>query len=247
MSLLNHDRSTLTVDEWGLLSNVVHAYDEQNLAVRTQWRFKEQSSLPAKLRSKPTSTLELIGLYFEAMQPFIERAPHFHSATSDIRKTIVRNNMHGIGAFNSLLAAAEANVYDNENHVLICNDIYGIEYVAESYRVMKRIEPNRTLVKLLLVVLAFSSNCSIVSYDRSGDFASTPTVYMLHMIQNQNLFVTMLWKYLLYQYGHAGAVRRFDCMIKNYLDTLNRMNANVSTIHWQMIDDIVEKTAQLVT
>ncbi|CAF4084464.1 unnamed protein product, partial [Adineta steineri] len=64
----------------------------------------------------------------------------------------------------------------------------------------------------------------------------------IHLIRIQNIFVTMLWKYLTYQYGYMGAVKHFDHLIKNYLDLLNRINANVSTQHWEMVDIIVEKT-----
>ena len=35
-----------------------------------------------------------------------------------------------------MFAAAEANVFDNETHVATCNEIYGADYVKESYRLL---------------------------------------------------------------------------------------------------------------
>ncbi len=62
------------------------------------------------------------------MQPFIERSPYFSSLSTDIRRLIIQNNLHGLGSFNTMLAALEANVFDNENHVARCNEIYGVDF-----------------------------------------------------------------------------------------------------------------------
>ncbi|UJR09463.1 hypothetical protein I4U23_013701 [Adineta vaga] len=242
LSLLNNDRSTLTFDEWGLLSNIIHAYDEQELLVRTQCSLREQSSLPPKLRVKKHNTLDLIGSFYAAVQPFIERSTYFHNLPSSLRRVIIENNLCGTGAFNSFMTATEANVYDNEDYISICNEIYGVEYVQVSYNIIKRIESNRTLLKLMLIVLAFSSNASLVSFDQSIKLTNRSTIQSIYLIRIQNVFVTMLWKYIVYQYGFVEAVRRFSCLVKSFLDTLSQIERNVSTQHMKMVDDIVEKT-----
>ena len=244
LSLLNNDRSLLTIEEWNLLSNTLHAYDEQNLVIRTQHCLKEQSSLPPKLRTKQMNTLELIGSYYLAVQPFIERSPYFSTLPLDIRKIILENNFSGTGGFNTMIAAAEANVFDNENHVARCNEIYGTDYVRESERLLTRFEPNITLLKLFLMVLMFSTHCSLVLYDHSIESINRSSTKSLDLLHIQNIFITMLWKYLVYQYGHEDAIRCFINMIKNYLDVLNHMHENVSQQHQKMVDNIIEKTTQ---
>jgi hypothetical protein len=187
----------------------------------------------------------LVGSFYTAIQPLIERCPYFHSLPTDIRKIIIQNNLNGTGGFNSMFSAADANVFDNDAYVVACNEIYGEEYVKVSRRLITKIESNRTLLKIMLMVLAFSSNCSIVSYDYST--SSVDVSLILHITRIQDIFVTMLWKYLVYQYGFAEAVRRFTYLIKNYLDVLNRIHANNSAQHWKMVDIIVEKTTHLLT
>ncbi len=247
LSLLNHDRSILTVDEWNLLSNIIHAYDEQNLIVRTQCRFKEQATLPPKLRSNITNTLELIGLYYTAMQPFIESSSHFHASSADIRRIIIQNNLSGIGSFNAVVAVAEAKAYDNDYYTATCNEIYGVDYVQNGYQFMSKMEPNRILLKILLMILAFSTNCSLVTYDHSINFINISLNNTLHLIHIQNIFITMLWKYLVYQYGHRDAIKRLIRLVKNYLDVLNQMHDNISQQHWKMVDNIVERTTYSLT
>jgi hypothetical protein len=237
----------LTVDEWNLLSNIIHAYDEQNIVTRTHCSFKEQSSLPPKIRSKTSNTLELIGFFYTAIQPFIERSPYFHALPRNLRQFIMQNNLNGTGGLNSLLAATEADVFDNEVHTTMCNEIYGSEYVKASRRLMARLETNRNLLKLMLIILAFSSNCSIVMYDHSINLTNASAINSIYLIRIQDIFVTMLWKYLVYLYGYDNAVKRFDHLVKNYLDTLVRIDENLSTQHWKMVDTIVEKTTHSLT
>jgi hypothetical protein len=173
------------------------------------------------------------------MQPFIERSPYFHNLSTDIRRIIIQNNLNGIGSFNTMLAALEANVFDNENHVARCNEIYGVDYVKESYRLLMKIESNRTLLKIILMILAFSNNCSIVTYDYS---IKPITISSYQLFYIQNIFVSMLWKYLIYQYGYVDAIRCFVRLVKNYLDVLRRTHENVSRQHYQMVHTILEKT-----
>jgi hypothetical protein len=176
------------------------------------------------------------------MQPFIERSPYFYTLPTDIRRIIIQNNLNGTGSFNSVLASAEANVFDNEIHIAACNEIYGTDYVKEAHRFLSRMESNRTLLKIMLMIFAFSSNCSIVTYDYTINFINSSTINTLYLFRIQNTFIIMLWKYLLYQYGYVDAIKCFVRLVKNYLDVLTRTHENVSKQHWKMVDNIVEKT-----
>lgn len=239
---MNHDRSNLSYDEWNLLSNIIHVYDEQNLALRTQLTLQKQTSLPLKIRSKASYTLDLIGSFYTAVQPLIERTSYFRALSDDMRRVIVQQNMVGAGTFNAMIAAIEGNVYDSEDHISVCNEIYGKEYVAESYRVLQRLEPNRTLLKIMLMILLFASNSSIVIYHHSiyTQIYEQSVARTMYLLQIQDIFVTMIWKYMIYQYGFMEAVKRFSIVVKNFLDTLKRMDDNNSNQHWQMVDVIVD-------
>jgi len=247
ISLLRKDNSTLTFDEWNLLSNVIHAYDEQNLIIRIQSALREQSSLPPKIRSKISNTFDIISLFYNAIQPFLKSFPHFYNLPIDTRRILVQNNLNGIGSFNSLFAASEAKILDNEFCIAICNEIYGADFIKESQRLMTRIESNGTLMKMMLAILAFSSNCSIVLPDRMFNLRNTLTTDSIVLIQVQDTFIILLWKYLVYQYGFIEAIRRLNNLVKYYLDLLNRINEINNKRHVEMVDVIIEKTTQELT
>ena len=238
----------MSFDEWNLLSNITNAYDEQNLIIRTQLALKQQASLPPKLRSKQSHTLDLIGSFYTAIQPFLERSPYFNDLSPAIQQLVIRNNLNGTGSWNSMYATAEAKLFESASYIVNCNEIYGADYIRETQRLLDRMESNGTLIKIMLTILAFASNSSIVSYDQSVaaiDQSSERSALVLFRIQDT--VITMLWKYLVYQYGYSQAVRRFDHLVKNYLDLLDRINANVSTQHTRMLDNILKRTTQAIT
>ena len=142
-----------------------------------------------------------------------------------------------------MIAAIEGNVYDSEAHITVCNEIYGEEFVAESYRVLQRLESNRTLLKIMLMILLFASNSSIVIYDPLiyAQLSEQSIGQTIQLLRIQDVLVTMIWKYMNYQYGFIEAVKRFSLVVKNFLDTLNRMKDNYSDQHWQMVDVIVDQ------
>ena len=60
------------------------------------------------------------------------------------------------------------------------------------------------------MILAFSSNCSIVLSDHSLNLTNTSATSSISLIHIQDIFIVILWKYLVYQYGFIDAVRRLD-------------------------------------
>ena len=236
--MLNNDRSLLTVDEWNLLSNILNSYDEQNLVCITQAFLKQQLALPPKIRMKKLITLELIGSHFQAVQPFLKRSPYFYRLPHDMQTMILQNNFLGTGNFNTVVASLEANAFRNEFYTAQCCQIYGEATVKSTYRIMERVEPNLSLLKVLIMILAFSTNCSITDYKEPICLITINVKYLLSI---QNIFITMLWKYLVYQYGHENAVRRLLVMVKNYLDVLQKAHESAAQQHRTMVDNITER------
>jgi hypothetical protein len=181
------------------------------------------------------------------IQPFLERFPQFHNLSKHIRRIIVQNNLNGIGSYNSIFAASESKVLDNEFCLATCYQVYGEDFVKEGQHFMTRMESNGTLIKMMLSILAFSSNCSIVLHDHRFNLTNTSTTNSIILIRIQDIFIVLLWKYLVYQYGFIEAVRRFDHLVKYHLDLLNRINEVNSKQHVDMIDNLIEETTHSLT
>ncbi|CAF4395760.1 unnamed protein product [Rotaria sp. Silwood2] len=240
LSLLNNDRSNLTKNEWNLLSNVIHAYDEANIIPQIKYNLEQQSSLPPKLRSKASKAIDIFRVLLSTLQPFIECSPYFHHLSTDTRQALVQNNSEIAGTLNSIFIIREIKALDNMAFIASCTSIYGSEVIKHSDHLITRLEPNGILVKIMILILTFSTNCSIVNPYYSSCIMNLPTA--LSVLNIQNVLVTMLWKYLNYQYGFIGAVRCFNCLIKCVLDILYSANEMRNVQHEKMMDGLVEAT-----
>jgi len=84
-------------------------------------------------------------------------------------------------------------------------------------RLIYQLEENTILFKLFISVLLFSTNLSIVSYKNFDEN------YSYQLNQYENIFIDLLWKYMLYKYDSQECIYRFSMMIKILLDLLNQL------------------------
>jgi len=231
----------LTLDEWNLLTNIVNTYDEQNLFLQTKDFFQNQFSLPPKIRSKTSNTLNHIGTLFSTIHTFIERCPLFYSLPSNFRRQLIKRNLDTVGCFNGFFMAKEMNVFENEIYSKYIDNIYGIGYSNSVICASQRLEQNQTLIKIMFMILIFSTNCAVITINQSENIQIIFNIKML--IHIQNIFVTLLWKYLVYEYGFNEAILKCLSLVKSILDLIQRM-ADASKIqkHRTMVANIIEKT-----
>ncbi|UJR09480.1 hypothetical protein I4U23_013718 [Adineta vaga] len=242
INLLQNDRSTLTNDEWNLLSNIIHAYDKAGIIPRIKYLLEQNSSLPPKLRSKPSASIDVLKFFLSALQPFVECSPYFKKLSTISQQILIQHNSDTAGTLNCLFIIRETSALDNMTFLISCDAVYGYDILKYSIRFVSRLESNGTLIKILLLILAFSTNCSIVTSDNSRTSRNTSNTIDLFKIQN--IFVTMFWKYLIYQYGFIGGVQRLNSLMKYILDLLLSINERSNAQHEKMIDTIVEQTTR---
>ncbi|CAF1020351.1 unnamed protein product [Rotaria sordida] len=241
LSLLENDRSTLTPDEWNLLSNIINAYDEQNLCSRTTDFLKNQFSLPPKIRSKNSNTLNYIGTLFSNMYIFIERCPLFYSLPLNFRQALIKRNLNAVGSFNAFFLAKEMNIFENEACSKFIDNIYGYGYSNSVIQASQRLQQNGTLIKIMLMIMTFSSNCAPVTINYTENIQIIFNSKIL--INIQDILVTMFWKYLIYQYGFNEATIRFLSLVQSILDMIQRMYKGLNIEkHWTMVENTVEQT-----
>ena len=127
----------------------------------------------------------------------------------------------------------ETNALQNPAYKYSCNILFGDELVKAYIRDNERFLPNGNIYKLLIFVLIFSSNCSVVIYPNDEHIQTISS--SIELIHIQNIYITMLWKYLIYIYGHDGAVMCFTKIIKNVLDAFARMEHVLTNITYLSI------------
>jgi hypothetical protein len=231
----------LTNSEWTLLSNFIHAYDEQNVCLRIRDYLNYVSSLPPKRRWNPSDAYNVVGQFFATVQPLIERSPDLNSLPLEARRALTKHNLNTTGASNGLFICRELDMLKNPCFWNPCIVSYGLEFMQMCVRNSARCDPNGNLIKTMLFVMTFSSSCSIVTFNSEEPL--TTMTSSIDLIRIQNVYITMLWKYLLYLYGFKEAVIRYSYIIKYILDVIHMLELMPENEqHDLMIETIATET-----
>lgn len=234
MNLLSTDQSSLTSTNWRLLSNIVHAFDTYNSVPNVQKIVYLISNQPPNA----DNSLNMIGLISTALQSFVSCTADFRIMTISEQCSLFQRNIHGLLAFYCIYVFRESGVFDNnhtENAVL---PLYGYQNVQSTKYLSQRLENDPTLIKLMLATLAFSSNCFTIN--RNNEINDSLLLGTFRLFGSQNVYVELLWKYMLYRYDFLEAVRRFNGLIKSALNTL-RLASDINDsnkLHQNFINDV---------
>jgi len=181
----------------------------------------KKCSLPPKLRLKPADTLNLMSKLLKTILPLVERSPDVRRLSRDAHQALILHNSIYSSTLNGYLINREIDLFRNPTYMSACSLVFGNDFMMKSVQDAERILLNGNLYKLMLFVLIFSSNCSIVVFNDKEDIRTI--VSTIELIRVQNVYATVLWKYLVYLYGFNGAVMHFSAIIKNILDMLIRL------------------------
>lgn len=233
----------MTQDQWNLLSNVIRAYDEQNIISEARRFLDEKSSLPVKLRLKTADFKEFMNKPLENMVPLLAHSPHFRCLPSNTQRAIILHNLFFTGCINGHFIGREINQFQNMAYMVASGTFFGFEYMKKCAKDNERLELNGNLVKAMLFVMIFSSNCSMIVFNDQEDLETmTHSIELIHI---QDIYVTMLWKYLTYLYGYNEAAVRFSSLVKSILDMFSRVEALSKNIALcKAIDHIIAYTEQ---
>lgn len=236
----------MTADQWKILSNVIRNFDEQNLAEKIKHTLHHLSSLPPKLRLKESDNSSIISQFFTSIQSLVEHSTDVHSLSNDARRALTKHNLTSAGLFNAIFICRELNLYRNEIFSNACNLYFGSDFMVNWMENSHRCDLNGNIVKVMLFIVTFSSNCSIVSNDQDEDISTMTSSKDLILIQD--IYVTILWKYMVYLYGDQQAIIRFSSLVKNMLGIIHMLESmQLNERYHQMIHKIIHETKRTLT
>jgi hypothetical protein len=146
--------------------------------------------------------------------------------------------------FYCILISRDTQILHNIKCMEAFTSIYGSEIILLVKNANDELDSDSTLVKLMLMVLIFSSHC--FNHD-NGNIEHDRLLYgTFRLLGSQNVYLELLWKYMVYRYGYFESVPRFSRLIKTFLCVLKTV-ANIYTTnqtHQSMVDNIIEKIKQ---
>ncbi|CAF1150944.1 unnamed protein product [Rotaria sp. Silwood1] len=215
LSLLENDTSNLSYEPWSIFSNVIHHYNQINSIFNDKTIFNKQSSLPPKLRFKSTNVFNMIDSFVQNNQPTIEYSSQLQQLSMDVCQEKFKHNISSTNNLHDIFTSYKTNLYSDSVFFSTRNELYGSACVTEMISICKQLEPNLSFVELMIFVLNFSNNFSIITFDEKNNIGTMSN--STDFIHTQHIHVTILWKYFINQYGFIEAVRRFNSLIKSIL------------------------------
>ena len=181
-----------------------------------------------------------------SFQSFIGSSPDFRILTTSEQRSLFRRNLPGVIGFGSMYVLRQtADAQQNSLLLDLVARTYGSEFIATLTAIYQRFHLDSTLIKVFLLVLAFSSNCSMMIIDEheNNDFDCL-LLGTYRLLGSQNVYVELLWKYLITRYGYSHAAQQFSRLIKVFLCVLQNfgsLHAN-NRMHRQLFSETDVRT-----
>ncbi|CAF1208114.1 unnamed protein product [Rotaria sordida] len=240
LNLLDQDRSLLTTDQWNLLSNLIHSYDEHNALTFAKNFVNEINSLHPKLRFKIDSakTVEISKILCQTAEPFIQSNHHFASLPLHNRSIILRGTVYNISCLGASLTVRESGLIESSAYRHGLEITYGTIPYNLSLNMILSLDQDFDLVKLSLSIFAFCTSGCILYDENTSPIRLTDIQSFLSI---QNMYAEIVWKYLLYKYSFEQSVIRFSHLVYSMIAVVT-ITSHLQTVknHTDVIDTLIE-------
>ena len=238
LNLLRSDQSLLTTAQWTLLSNLINCYQESQVLPYTQ-RLIDTHNV-----SQPTTVIytgfadEFLLSIYEAAAIYLRSNDDIRKLSTDDRSIILHNAADNVSCMGGAFIMHYCHLYDLDVFYHVMNVKYGKRTMDIHRWARKFIDPDIAVVKLGISLFAFSENTC--SYDKNVSDQLTDSIKILEI---QNKYAELTWKYLLYKYGPYYAVKRFLNLIQWLISIhILAFHAQTLQVHLDDIHSIIEQT-----
>jgi hypothetical protein len=187
-----------------------------------------------------SDTFNLLASFYTSLQSFVSATADFRILTIAEQCSLFQRNLHGLYNFCAALMLRDAGIFDNSRNEGLIVPLYGQEIVRQGKPIIMKLDFDSTLVKIMHIIFAFSTNCYTINYDpHMNKDALLQGAFRL--LGSQNFYTEILWKYMIYRYGYKETIHRFAALVKQMLDLIT-LSAHIYTNnphHQILVDDLV--------
>jgi hypothetical protein len=238
----NPNRSDMSTSDQILISNIVHAFDTFSPVADIRHTIALLNISASNFQYDVSQSLGIMSIFYNSLQSFICSIPDFKVLTPTEQCSLFQRNMPGLLCLGGMYLMRESGIFDKPEHEMILLPLYGPDIMKQAKRICQQLHDDLVLLKLTLVALAFSSNCHML-HNRGNIDKDSLLLGTFRLLGSQNVYVELIWKYLIHTYNHQLAVQKFSTLIRQLLDTLNfsiYLHEN-NPIHQAFIDNIIEQ------
>lgn len=177
--------------------------------------FREQDALPLKLRFKISLPVNALFLAASSVENILKQSGDFQNLSTAARYRLLKNNIIQANGINAIMIDKIVDLSSRRDTDPSFDYLFGTGGLTKIVWIVEKMDANILLFKILLYVVLFSNNYSIIKFDPTDDLDTCS--YNVELTRIQSKYATILWKYMVYQFGYLEAVRRYSSMIGTVL------------------------------
>lgn len=247
LNAVYNNQSYLSISDSTLIFNIVHAYDTFTHIPQIRDTVKQLSMLPNTVDFGMNFVLHILKSLFTTMQSFISSIPDFQILTLNEQNSLFERNLHGIAALYASLLFRDTGIIENIKCLESFTKFYGFDMIIQVKRSNNQLDLDPTIVKIMLIIFAFSSCFLTININKN--MYNDSLLFGTHrLVGSQNVFVELLWNYMIYRYGFYDSIRRFTRLITFLLDLIkySAMNYTNNLNHHNLVDDAIINTKEIL-
>ncbi|CAF1449239.1 unnamed protein product [Adineta ricciae] len=215
---LYNEQLKFTTEQWYVFSNFISIDNNVNSINSIEYLLEHQFSLPIKLRFKSTIIFNIIRIFLQNNQLILKRLSHYQLLSVISYRMLFKRNCLSIAMFHGFVVAHQLKIEEHDILQAALVQICGSTWINKVKSIYRQFESNVIFIKLMIFVLNFSTNLSVVTFDEKEDLKQM--IYTRQFIPIQDIYVTILWKYMIYRCGFYEAIKQYDKLVKNIIDIL---------------------------
>lgn len=199
----------LTLDDWTLINNISYAYDSWALENDHTNHIKNYSLINSSL----TDFLNDEHQVYRNLIEFFKQIPHFKKIHIEDQILLIKCNITNLVHIHHVL---KDHFEENPSIGLYMSKWVNSNFHHQMSSTRKKLNyfiQHPIVLKISLIVLIFIINLSRLPYEQlSFEFIDKNL-----LLENQNYFLTLLWKYLNIIYNEKDAIKAIQCIVFQYL------------------------------
>ncbi|CAF1220710.1 unnamed protein product [Adineta steineri] len=238
---LQLDPPTLSIEQWNLITNLTHTFDEYS-GLTTALIFKNQQNLlPYKFRFKLGSVSEFIKFIMNNIPQIIEKNRDFRSLSLHDRSILLRNTIKYSECIGATFILHQSHLLDDPYFNQSNEFIFGSDVMSTIIRLSETFDSDATFVKLIFAIIGFST----ITYTVYSDNITSNLIDIKAVLRIQDKYVELAWQYMVFKYSYEQAVIRF-CQLIKFLFKVNFTIVESSSIeeYSNLISSIIQQTEQ---
>lgn len=205
-NLLNKDSSLLTENQWTLLTNLIHSYEEKN-ALQSCSNMSNQQTIVTKSVAD-----EIIQLFYKTAGDSLQRNQDITRLSMNDRSILLHRASTNLTCLGAFFIYHYSELIGCNSYWIYVNNTYGQLIKELNQRATQYTNCDYVLCKLSLCLFIFCTYSTVSYSNVSFEYENPRDLFNI-----ENKYVEIIWQYLLFNYGLKQSIQKYLEIIQWFL------------------------------